>query len=207
MAVPLPQLAKKQPYNLSPNRVIFRRDRLGHRNRMAATTESGASDERAMRARLDMMQASAARLTVLRENSDIIAGYRQISTFDGHTCLICMAYSGACWDLKGNPIRGTVLPFLGGPPRHFNCRSGLVAILKNRLFDNAATTRASDEGPLPASMTFDDFLRRKSQAYQDKMLGAGRGDLWRRGKIVCRDLLDREGHILTLEELQAQFDH
>lgn len=149
--------------------------------------------------------ANDARLTTFRANADILLGIEQISTLDSHTTLICMAYSGAQWDLEGKPLNGSP-PFLGGPPRHFNCRSVLVGISKNAILRNRKSTRASDEGQISNKTTFDEFLKRKSKAYVDEMLGVGRADLWRAGKITLRDLVSGTGRPLTLTELQVKFD-
>lgn len=154
--------------------------------------------------------ANDARLATFRANSDIVLGVRQVSTLDSHTSTICIAYSGACWDLDGKPIRGTKLAFNGGPPRHFNCRSVLVPILKTfrqlglDIDEVSATTRASDEGQIAANTTFDAFLKRKSRSYQDEVLGEGRADLWRAGKVTLRDLVSGDGRPLTLKELRSK---
>lgn len=149
--------------------------------------------------------AGDARLATFRANSDVLLGVEQISTLDSHTSLICIAYSGAQWDLEGMPLNGW-LPFEGGPPRHFNCRSILVGISKNAILRNRKSTRASDEGQISNQTTFDQFLKRKSTAYADEMLGKGRADMWREGKITLRDLVNGQGRPLTLTELQAKFD-
>jgi hypothetical protein len=149
--------------------------------------------------------ANAARLATFQKNSDVLLGVEQISTLDSHTSLICIAYSGGKWNLDGEPIEGTTLPFLGGPPRHFNCRSVLVGISRNPAFRNAPSTRASDEGQISSKTTFDDFLKRKNAAYVDEMLGAGRAQLWRDGKITLKDLVSGQGRPLTLAELQSKF--
>lgn len=155
--------------------------------------------------------ANDARLNVYKKNSDVIAGVQQISTLDSHTSLICIAYSNACWDLDGKPIRGNKLPFNGGPPRHFNCRSVLRPITKTfremgiNVDEAKTSTRASDEGQINAKTEFDAFLKRKSQGYVDEMLGKGRADLWRAGKITLRDLVNGQGRPLTTEELRAKF--
>lgn len=149
--------------------------------------------------------ANSARLATFKQNSDVLLGVRQLSTLDSHTTLICIAYSNAKWDLEGNPIEGTTLPFNGGPPRHFNCRSVLVGISKNAAIRNRQGTRASDEGQIDRNITFDDFLKRKSKAYVDEMLGKGRADLWRAGKITLKDLVSGQGRPLTLAELKAKF--
>lgn len=153
--------------------------------------------------------ANDARLATFKANSRLIKGVKQISTLDSHTSLICIAYSDCEWDLDGNPINGTTLPFNGGTPRHFNCRSVLVPITKTfkdmglNIPEPVATTRASTDGPVSAKTTFNDFLNRKGAAFQDKVLGKGRADLWRDGKITLRDLVNGEGNPLTLAELRA----
>lgn len=155
--------------------------------------------------------ANDARLNTFKKNSDVIAGVRQISTLDSHTSLICIAYSGQCWDLDGKPIRGSSLPFNGGPPRHFNCRSVLAPLTKTfkELGIDApepkATTRASDAGPISAKTDFNAFLNSKSQGYVDEMLGKGRAQLWRDGKITLKDLVDGQGRPLTTAALKAKF--
>jgi hypothetical protein len=155
------------------------------------------------------VSADAARATY-RANSDVIKGVRQLSTFDHKTTQICIAYSGAEWDLAGNPINGTTLPFNGGPPRHFGCRSVLTPITKTfkemgikglpELPDTGE--RASDLGPIDRKTTFDQFLKMHDQEYQDEMLGKGRAQLWRDGKLSLSQLLDGEGRELTLKQLR-----
>lgn len=153
--------------------------------------------------------ANDARRETFKKNSDVIKGLRQVSTLDSHTTKICMAYSGAEWDLKGKPINGNKLAYNGGTPRHFNCRSVEVPITKTLkeltgldLPEPPTGTRASDEGQISAKTDFDSFLKRKGQAYQNKMLGEGRADLWRAGKITLSDLVSGDGRPLTLDELR-----
>lgn len=155
--------------------------------------------------------ANVARLEFFRAHADIIDGVQQLSTLDSHTTTICMAYSGAEWDLEGNPIEGTKLPFNGGPPRHWNCRSILVP--KTKTFQELGidasevpeSTRASMDGQVAASTTFEAFLERKGKAFQDEMLGKGRAQLWRDGTITLPQLLDLKGNPLTLAELKAKY--
>lgn len=149
--------------------------------------------------------ANSARLATFQANSDVLLGVRQLSTLDSHTSLICIAYSNQCWDLEGKPILGTTLPFNGGPPRHFNCRSVLVGISDSASIENRKGTRASDEGPIDRKTSFDQFLQRKTKTYVDEMLGKGRADLWRAGKITLKDLVNGQGRPLSLDELKAKF--
>lgn len=158
-----------------------------------------------------MQVAADARLATYKANGDIIKGVRQLSTMDGHTTPTCVAYSGAEWDLDGNPINGTTLPFNGGPPRHWGCRSVLTPITKTfkemgikglpELPDTGE--RASDLGPIDRKTTMDQFLKMHDTEWQDKMLGKGKAQLWRDGKITLSQLVSGSGRELTLEELKA----
>lgn len=169
-----------------------------HANALAATATNAISS----RARLDTYQA----------NSDVVKGWQQVSTLDGRTSDICIAYSGMAWDLEGNPLPGTntTLPFNGGPPRHFNCRSTLVPVLKSfeelglPEVDFPAGTRASVDGQVPGNITFDEFLKSKPKAFADELLGPARAQLWRDGRITLNQLVDMRGNPLTVEELLAR---
>lgn len=155
--------------------------------------------------------ANRSLVETFKANADVITGMMQISTLDSHTTDICMVYDGAEWDLDEKPINGTMLPFNGGPPRHWNCRSGIVPVTKTFKelgidapeFKN--TTRASTDGPVPGSTTFEDFLQRKGRAFQEKVLGKGRAELWRKKVITLPQLLDLKGNPLTLAELKAKY--
>jgi len=151
-----------------------------------------------------------ARMATYKENEDIAKGYYQLSTLDSHTSKTCMAYAGAEWDLDYQPLPPSSLPFDGGCPRHPNCRSIILMILKSykelgypNIKQPPPGTRASDLGQIDAGTSFDSFLNRHSKEYQDKMLGPGRAQLWRDGKITLTDLVDGRGRELTLKELRA----
>lgn len=141
--------------------------------------------------------SNAARMDTYRANGDAVLGVRQLSTLDSRTTLTCMAYDLQAWDLDGKPILGTKLPFNGGPPRHWNCRSTLVPVTDL----SGGGTRASMDGPMPASLSFEEWLSTKDAEFQDELLGKGRAALWRSGKISFTQLLDQTGRPLTLEEL------
>jgi hypothetical protein len=105
---------------------------------------------------------------------------------------------------------GTKLPFNGGPPRHWGCRSVLTPIPKTFRdigldIDEPGDVgqRASSLGPVAGNMTFEQFLNRQPPAFADKVLGKGRAALWRAGKITLRDLVSGTGRPLTLEELRV----
>lgn len=151
---------------------------------------------------------TAARLDTFTQNSDVVKGYQQVSTLDNKTSDICIAYSGQAWDLDGIPIPPSTLPFNGGPPRHFNCRSTLVPVIKS--FDELGLgddefdddfTRASMDGQVPGNITFSDWLNKKPLSFQDDLLGPARAGLWRSQKITLTQLVDMRGNPMTVRQL------
>lgn len=128
-----------------------------------------------------------------------------------HNSAICRGYSGKVWDLDGKPI-GHSLPFNGGPPRHFRCRSTLVAWIKefDELPDGKArkipeATQASMDGQVSADLDFDNWLKTKPVSFAKEILGEGRYQLWVEKKITMADMLDQTGRELTLAELREKF--
>lgn len=92
-----------------------------------------------------------------------------------------------------------------------NCRSTVIPILKTLREmgidrDNfQQTTRASMDGQVAADITFDQFLKGKPQSFADQMLGKGRAELWREGKITLTQLLNAKGQPLTLKQLAEKY--
>jgi len=157
-----------------------------------------------------MSISSAARMAVYKENEDISKGYYHLSTLDGIICPICIARSGAQWDLDFKPIAGNKLPFIQTPV-HTNCRCQILPILKSYrelgvdIEEPPTGTRASDLGQIKADTTFDAFLNRHSKEYQNELLGPGRAAMWRKGTITLQDLLNFQGNPLTLKQLSAKY--
>lgn len=157
-----------------------------------------------------MKVCNDAKLEVYKANEDLFKGYYQLSTLDSHTTNKCIAYSGAQWDINYQPIGDKALPFDGGTPRHPNCRSLILPLLKTYkelgydIKEPPKGTRSSDLGQIGSDTTFDAFLKRHSTEYQNDMLGKGRAQLWRDGKITLKDLVDGNGRELSLRELKER---
>lgn len=156
-----------------------------------------------------MTAANQARLATFRKNARIIKGVRWLATLDGHTCHRCMALDGQAWNLDGEKLPGTKVLFQA-PPIHFGDRCVLSPIPKTFAeigLDIPEPTdqgqRASSLGPLPGKTTFDDFLKRQSAEFVDRVLGKKRADLYRAGKITVKDLVSGTGRELTLDELRT----
>lgn len=159
--------------------------------------------------------ANDARISVYDENSDIIKAVQWVSTLDSRTTDICMARSGKTWKFPGFKPIGHEIPWDGGPPSHWMCRSTTIPITKTFAEidgedaitpDITPKTRSSMDGQVAADLSFDDFLRGKPKEFADEMLGKGRAELWREGKITLSDLLSAKGTPLTLAQLKAKYN-
>lgn len=198
---------------------------LGLTNSQIAKTLIGTGDkggEPIAKSRRDAMAitrtavqtvAKDARLASLEANSDIIKEVQWVSTLDSRTSDICIVRSGKLWtypDFK--PVNHSI-PWNGGPPAHWNCRSTFIPITKSfeeltggKIKDRVEpSTRASMDGTVAGDLTFDQFLRGKPPEFADEMLGEGRAELWRSGKITLNQLLDQRGNPLTLAELRSRY--
>lgn len=156
--------------------------------------------------------ANNARQAVYEQNSDVIQAFSWFSAMDSHVCRNCMALSGKEWkNDKGNTPIGHSVPFQL-PPIHFNDRCVLLPVTKTfkqlglDLPKLPPGERASSLGPISADTTFDQYLQRVPKTQQDEMLGKGRADLFREGKISLNQLLDGQGRELTLKELQQKYN-
>lgn len=182
--------------------------------------------------------ANEAQVKTWEDNEDVVEAIQQVSTLDNRTSAICIGYSAKIWLLPDYRPFGHDLPWNGGPPRHWNCRSVTVPVVRpfSQLQSRAkgdtkeqlvkenlpVGTRAAviqEErilGPrggvrkkrigaqLPADITFDDFLKDRSTDFQDQLLGKGRAQLFRDGKLTLSELLDFRGNPLPLSELKRR---
>lgn len=155
--------------------------------------------------------ANAARMEMYAQNDDIISGLQWHATLDLRTSDICKAHDGHVYtnDDKHAPKDGGP-PWGSGPPAHWNCRSTAVPVIRSFRElgidedEIPQTTRASMDGQVSATQTYEEWLRKQSKARQDEALGPTKADLWRRGKITFRDLLDQSGRPLTTEQLRQK---
>lgn len=148
-----------------------------------------------------MSAANDARLATFRKNASLLDGVRWLSTLDSHTCLQCAALDGQAWDLTGDKLSGTKVDFMD-PPAHWSCRCVLSPIPKPiEGLSLPEGTRASSQGPVSATTTFNDFLKRQSPDFVEKTLGARRAELFLAGKLTLKDLISGTGRELTLEQL------
>jgi len=126
--------------------------------------------------------------TAMRNATQLIIIHTSI--LDSKTSTICLARHGLRFTADTHEPLGHSIPYLGGVPYHPNCRSSFQPGVR-------------DGGPLPeASVTA--WLKQRTTAYQDALLGPTRAQMWRAGTLSPRALIDHlTGKPLTLEELGA----
>lgn len=151
--------------------------------------------------------ANDARLKTFESNSDVVLQLKWFSALDSHVCLRCIALSGKTWhnsqDGSHAPV-GHSVPFQTSLI-HFNDRCILLPITKLSAFMPKGT-RASEGGQVPSSMTFEDWLSRRTSSQQDEQLGAGRAQMWRDKKITLNQLVDGKGREMTLAQLKVKYE-
>lgn len=158
--------------------------------------------------------ANVARDSTYDQNDDLISAVMWHATLDTRTSVFCMCRDRMRYTPKTHePITEGAPPWLEGPGRlHWNCRSTSVPILKSwrdlGIDEDEVphTTRASMDGQVAHDISFEGWLKKQSATRQNTVLGDGKADLWRRGKIAFRDLLDQNGRPLTTEQLRAKYD-
>lgn len=129
-----------------------------------------------------------AREEVWQANKDIVKGVQWVSTLDGRTSAICRARDNEVYPVSSGPR----------PPSHFNCRSIVVA-----YFGKVQGQRASAIGPVPASVSYGDWLRAQPTAVQNEVLGKTKAQLFRKGGLKIDRFVDKTGKELTLAELRT----
>lgn len=150
--------------------------------------------------------SSKARERMYKENSSVMKGKQYVAVLDNRTSIQCIAYDGSVYDMDNKPIGKKSLPYRE-LPAHWNCRSMYMPILKSfkeigsDFPDMPKSTRSSMDGQVPEETTFQDFLEKKGKAFQDEVLGKGKAQLWRDGKITLQQLLDQTGNPIPLKEL------
>ena len=136
-----------------------------------------------------------------KANPDVVKGVRYTATLDARTTLFCSSHDGTVYGLdKPRPAI----------PAHWRCRSRYVAVTKSfkelglNIKDFSASTRASIDGQVPESLTYDAWLRKQSVARQNDVLGVTKAALFRKGELPLTRFISKQGHEYTLDELRRR---
>ncbi len=133
-------------------------------------------------------------------NESVIKGLRWTSTLDARTSSICQARDGKIYPLDSG----------ARPPAHMNCRSIMVAVTKSWKElgideqELPASTRASMDGQVPDSLTYQTWLEKQSTARQTEILGVTKAKLFNEGGLTLDRFVNNKGHTYTLEELRKR---
>lgn len=148
--------------------------------------------------------ANTARAETMKANDDIVKGYRWVSTLDSRTSEICQALDGRQFDLGEGPV----------PPAHANCRSTIVPVTKTwkelgiDMPEMAPGQRASEDGPVSASLTYFEWLKTQPASFVEEALGTTRAALFLKGGLdadeFARLQLNRNFEPLTIAELREK---
>jgi SPP1 gp7 family putative phage head morphogenesis protein len=138
---------------------------------------------------------NTARDEFYQNNNDLFSGLQWVSTLDGRTTSICQARDGKIYPLDSG-VR---------PPAHFRCRSAMVSVLKSwqalGIKNPDGRTRASMDGQVAQTETYQTWLKKKPEAFQNEVLGKEKAQLFRDGTPLDR-FVDASGHTYTLDELK-----
>lgn len=145
--------------------------------------------------------ANYARQAVFEANADIVEEWQFLAVLDGRTTLTCASLSGKTFPIGKGPM----------PPRHWNCRSTAVPVLKSawealglKKSQIDPGTQASMGGQVAGDITFEQWLKSKPAAFQDEVLGPTRGKLFRDGGLKLDRFTDSRGEVYTLDELRKR---
>jgi len=141
-----------------------------------------------------------ARNSIFEANEDIVKGWKFLSVLDNRTSITCASLSGRIYPVGNGPM----------PPRHINCRSTMVPVLKSwrelgiDIDEISPSTRSSLDGQIPEDITFSDWLKKKNSKFQDEILGATRGKLFRENKADVTVFTNNKGVVYSIEELKKR---
>lgn len=148
--------------------------------------------------------AHVARAETMKANSDIVEGYRWVSTLDSRTSELCQSLDGQRFDLGEGPM----------PPAHPNCRSTVVPVTKTfremgiDLPELPEGTRASIGGQVPASLTYFEWLKTQPASFVEEALGPTRAAVFLKGGLSADEFgklqLGRNFRPLTIVEMRER---
>lgn len=140
--------------------------------------------------------ANEAHMATWKENDDIVSKVKFVATLDGRTTPECASLDGNEYDIDDEDIPQ--------PPLHWNCRSVTVPVIDWKelgVKEPKEGKRASENGPVPADMTYGEWLKKQDEEMQDDILGVERAELFRSGEADLDDLVRDDGRLVRVEDL------
>ena len=142
--------------------------------------------------------SSVARSELYKQNSDLMEGYRWVSTLDNRTTIICGSRDGKVYQEGVGPK----------PPAHYGCRSTTVPVIKSAF--SVASGMGGERpafgpdgrGVVGSRTTYGGWLKKQPVEFVDEALGEERSKLFRSGKLPLEKFVDPTGRVYSLEELE-----
>lgn len=141
---------------------------------------------------------------------NVIKGKIQNSTLDNRTTIHCMTYSNSTWTLENEAV-GHSLTYVD-LPAHWNCRSNWLPWMRawDKIDKRITTqfgkgTQSSMDGLVSGDLSYEDWFKTKSKAFQLEKLGKGKFKLYNDGKLRFRDLVDQKGNPVSVRELKLKY--
>lgn len=130
-------------------------------------------------------------------NQDVTEEWEFAAVLDERTTLECASLDGQRfrYDDEAAPW----------PPRHWQCRSAAIPVVNWRALGidpPEEVSRAGVDGPVPASLNYEAWLRRQSPARVRRILGPGRAELFLERGVSLSDMVKGDGSIVRLDELR-----
>jgi SPP1 gp7 family putative phage head morphogenesis protein len=145
---------------------------------------------------------------LMEANKEVLNGFMFTAILDGRTSSICSFHNGQVYKVGDTRYQ---------PPLHFNCRSTMVPVVKDkadlealesknikpRNLKNMNPTELTGE---PSKIkTYSDWLRRQSTAVQIKNLGGERqAKLFQQGKLLASEFVSPVGKALSIAGLMRR---
>jgi len=178
----------------------------GHRNIAKRLKDANARATTNMTALVHTAISSArdkADQKAYNDFDDVITGWKSIAVLDSRTSLHCAGLDGRMYYKKQGYPKYEDIP--NRPPRHFRCRSRLVA----QTDFKTETTRAQNgdkKGQVSSKTKFNEWFSSQSADFQRNYLGKGRYELYKSGKLQIKDFVDiKTGEKFTIQEIRDKF--
>lgn len=186
-------LANEETIDELTRRIRGRRVGRGFTGGVLQTT---TRDARAIVRTAATHMAAKAHEAAFSSDPEVSRQYQYIATLDDRTTIICANLDGQVFDYDdaGAPR----------PPQHVACRSTIVPVVDWEglgIKPPAEGDRASPSGPVSAGTDYGKWLRGQPRAVQNKVLGVGRAEMFRKGEVTLDQLVRRDGSIVKLADL------
>ena len=137
--------------------------------------------------------------SVYQANQHITRKYKFVATLDSRSCKVCGEKDQKIFKYGNGPT----------PAIHPGCRCCTVAEISYAelgITPPADSTRASADGQVPASLNYEEWLKKQPKGEVEKILGKGKADLFLSNKIRIADIVRTDTSEVTLAQLQKSVE-